>query len=61
MNNVTTELKRWTSDELVDEAIKRSAADRPALRRLETMVLKARLAEIDDRSAAGLDYADPLP
>jgi len=61
MNNVTTDLKRWTSDELLDEVVERSAADRPALRRLETMVLKARLAEIDDKSAAGRDYADPLP
>ena len=38
MNNVTTDLKRWTSDELLDEVVERSAADRPALRRLETMV-----------------------
>jgi len=61
MQTMTTGLDRWTSDELLTEVIKRSAASRPALRLLETKILNARLAAIDEKTAADRDDAQPLP
>ena len=40
-------LDQWTSDELVEEALTRRAGDRPALRLMQSMTLKAQLTAHD--------------
>jgi hypothetical protein len=40
-------LNRWSTKELLDEVIRRSASDGPALQLLETVVIRARLTESD--------------
>ena len=47
MDTVVNNMDGWTSGELLAEVLKRNAADMPALRRLDAMVLHARLAESD--------------
>ena len=47
MDTVMNNMDGWTSGELLAEVLKRNAADMPALRRLDAMVLHARLAESD--------------
>jgi hypothetical protein len=49
MQNLTESMSRWTTEELLDEVIRRSASDGPALQLLEMIVLRARLAEGDRR------------
>jgi hypothetical protein len=46
-------LGRWTTDELLEEILRRTAADGPALQLLETIVIRARLAEGDHRFSHG--------
>jgi hypothetical protein len=53
MELLTQNLNRWSTRELVDEVIRRSASDGPALQILETTVIRARLAEGDRRFGAG--------
>lgn len=43
----TKDLRGWTSDELLDEVLMRSAEDKPALRVAAEKVLGARLAAAD--------------
>lgn len=53
MVNPANDLGRWTSGELVEEVLKRGAADRPALQDLHLAVIRALLAEGDRNSSAG--------
>jgi hypothetical protein len=50
MGDLAHSFNGWTTDQLLEEAMRRAAADGPALRRLGRTVLRARLAEADDRS-----------
>jgi hypothetical protein len=47
METLTHNLSGWTSEDLLDEVVRRSAADGAALRLVEATVIRARLAEID--------------
>jgi hypothetical protein len=49
MQTLTYNLSRWTTEELVDEVVRRTATDGPGLETLEKVVLRARLAESDRR------------
>ncbi len=49
MEMFTPNMSRWTTDELLREVIRRTASDAPALYALQTVVLRARLAEGDRR------------
>jgi hypothetical protein len=53
MEMYTPNLSRWTTEELVGEVMRRSAADAGALKALQTVVIRARLAEGDQRFAGG--------
>jgi len=53
MEPFTQNLNRWSSSELLDEVIRRSASDGPALHLLQTTVIRARLAEGDRRFGGG--------
>jgi hypothetical protein len=53
MELFTPNLSRWTTEELVGEVIRRSAADGGALHALQTVVIRARLAEGDRRFGGG--------
>ncbi len=45
----------------LDEVFERHATDRATLQLLESKILSARLAEIDDKFAKERDYSEPLP
>ena len=47
MQTLTYNMSRWTTQDLLDEVMRRTATDAPALQLLETIVLRARLAESD--------------
>ena len=47
----TMDLSRWTTDELLAEALSRSAGDRPALDRIQITIMRALLDDCDRRSA----------
>ena len=49
MEMFTPNLSRWTTDELLGEIMRRTASDASALEALQTVVLRARLAEGDRR------------
>ena len=49
MGTLAKDLSAWTTDELLAEAFERSAGDRPALQLLQTMIIRALLAESDRR------------
>jgi hypothetical protein len=51
MQTLTQNMTRWTTQELLDEVMRRTASDAPALHLLETIVIRARLAESDRRFA----------
>jgi hypothetical protein len=57
MQTLTYNMSRWTTEELVDEVVRRTATDRPALEILEKVVLRARLAESDRRFEDGTQPA----
>src|SRR6266540_457443 len=61
METLTYTLSRWTTDELVGEVVRRSAADGPALRSVESVIIRARLAESDRkfRECANPQEASP--
>lgn len=61
MQILTGNLNRWTTEDLLDEVVRRSAADGPALALLETTVIRARLAESDRRFAGAETPAAPKP
>jgi hypothetical protein len=52
MRNLASDLNGWTTDELLVEVLRRSAADRPALQLLQIKMIRALLAEGDLRSSA---------
>jgi hypothetical protein len=47
IKTLTRDLSGWSTEELLEEVLKRSAADGPALRLLEAAIIRARLAESD--------------
>jgi hypothetical protein len=49
----TSNLSRWTTTELVGEVMRRTASDAPGLDALQTVVIRARLAEGDRRADSG--------
>jgi hypothetical protein len=51
---LTHTLSRWTTDELVGEVVRRTASDGPALRLVETTIIRARLAQSDRRFGGGI-------
>jgi len=53
MQSRTDNLTRWTTEELRDEVMRRTATDGPGLELLGTIVIRARLAERDQRLAEG--------
>jgi len=53
MEMFTLNMSRWTTEELLGEVMRRTASDAPALYALQTVVLRARLAEGDRRSDFG--------
>ena len=60
METATKDLSRWTTDELLEELFKRHATGGATLRFLASKILRARLAEIDDKLATKRDYCEPL-
>jgi hypothetical protein len=52
MESSTHTLNRWSTNELMEEVIRRSASEGPALHDLEAVVIRARLAESDRRFEA---------
>ena len=61
METVTSDLRGWTSGELLDEVLSRCAEDRPALQLAEGKILGARLAEIDRKFATVRDFSVGAP
>jgi len=51
MQTLTKNLNTWTTTDLLEEVVRRSASDGPALHLLETVIIRARLAESDRRFA----------
>jgi hypothetical protein len=51
MQTLTQNMTSWTTQELLDEVMRRTASDGPALHLLETVIIRARLAESDRRFA----------
>jgi len=49
MESLTYSMNRWSTEELLDEAVRRTATDGPGLQLLETVLIRARLAESDRR------------
>ncbi len=49
MQTLTQNMTRLTTQELLDEVMRRTASDAPALHLLETIIIRARLAESDRR------------
>jgi hypothetical protein len=54
MQSRTYNLSKWTTEELHDEVMRRTATDGPGLQLLETIIIRARLAEGDQRLAEGM-------
>jgi hypothetical protein len=48
---LTTQLDKWTIDELFSEVLNRSAGDRPTLNHIGAMILRAVLADCDQKAA----------
>ena len=53
MQTLTYNLSRWTTEDLLDEIVRRTASDGPGLQILETVLIRARLAESDRRFGDG--------
>lgn len=49
MQTLSYNLSRWTTQDLLEEIVRRTATDGPGLEVLETMVIRARLAASDRR------------
>jgi hypothetical protein len=62
MQTLTYNLGRWTTEELLDEVVRRTAKDAPGLQLLERVVIRARLAESDRRfgDATQAEFAPTL-
>lgn len=54
MQTSTYDLRRWTTEELLDEVVKRSSTNAPGLQLLDTIVLRARQAQCDRRFGDGV-------
>ncbi len=61
METLTYNLSRWSTNELVGEVVRRTAADGPALRLVEGVIIRARLAESDRRFAESAMPAELVP
>ena len=53
MEMFTPNMSRWTTGDLLGEVMRRTASDAPALHALQTVVIRARLAEADRRADSG--------
>jgi len=53
MEILPNNLNKWSTDELIGEVVNRTAADGPALRLVEGVIIRARLAESDRRFGDG--------
>ena len=51
MRSLANNLDAWTTDQLLDEALARSAADIPALRLIQDVILRALLTAHDREPA----------
>ncbi len=51
MQTLTYSLSEWSTEELIGEVVSRAAGDAMALRSIEAVIIRARLAESDGRSA----------
>jgi hypothetical protein len=51
MQTLTQDMTQWTTKELWDEVMRRTGSDGPTLHLLETILIRARLAESDRRFA----------
>lgn len=62
MQTLTYNMSRWTTAELLDEVVRRTATDGPGLELLETVLVRARLAESDRKFGDGTqaDFAPAL-
>ncbi len=47
----TNDLKAWTTDQLITEAVRRSTHDLSSLRRVQDTMLRALLTALDSQSA----------
>jgi len=52
METLTYSMKRWTTDQLIGEVVRRTATDGSALRLVEGVIIRARLAVGDRLRAA---------
>jgi len=59
METLTYSMKRWTTDDLIGEVLRRTASDGPALRSVEGVIIRARLA-VGDRLRAASE-SPPTP
>ena len=50
MGTLTHTLNSWSTADLMDEVVLRAAGDAVALRSIEDVVIRARLAQVDGRS-----------
>ena len=61
METLTHRMSRWSTEELLGEVVRRTAADAPALRLAEGVILRARLAASDRGFAEIETPAEPGP
>ena len=59
METLTYSMKRWTTDDLIGEVLRRTASDGPALRSVEGVIIRARLA-VGDRLLAASESLSGL-
>jgi len=58
METLTYNMRKWSTDELIGEIVRRSATDGPALAAVEGVIIRARLAESEGRFAQSAFPAD---
>ena len=61
METLTYSMKRWTTDDLIGEIVRRIATDGPALRLVEGVIIRARLAAGDRLRGASQSLRGPGP
>lgn len=59
MNTLTYSMKRWTTDDIISELVRRIATDGPALRFVDKLILRARLADGDRLAAESASLSGP--
>ena len=61
MYTLTDNLNGWSTEQLMGEVVRRTAADGPALRLVDGVIMRARLAQSDRRFAESATPAEPEP